>query len=352
MNNAVFYGFQFPHHGQFSAFSALSREFEQQGVKVFRMPFPNIPGWMPGRVYGELYSRWFRLNEYRLKAEFNAGKLVHYFFPENSLYKAPLWKKGGQLVLSCHQPAERLEGMAKSKTGKYFFEGLKAADSVVLMASCELDAYRALAPSADVICIPHGVDTDFFCPDSSVKTATKNRFRILTVGNWLRDYSLWAETVCGVSARLRDVEFVVIANSETLAEVRKNLIGTVANVSLLHGISDEALRCEYQKADLLFLPLTNSWANNALLEGMASGRPLVVTDLPATREYAGDDACFIEKGSSNAAIEMILQLCGDQNRRDELGRKARERMESQFTWRIIAKQYMDLYQRLPSNVAG
>jgi glycosyltransferase involved in cell wall biosynthesis len=345
--NALFYGFQFAHHGGFSAFSALSREFEKLGVPVCRSPFPNTPAWWPKRIRGVINTKSFQLNEYRLRSAFNAGKLVHYFFPENSLFKAPAWKKNGRLVLSCHLPVETINIRKKTNDKPQFLEGLRGADCVVLMASHEIDAYRAHVPFGNVICIPHGVDTDFFSPDSDrADLEQKNRFKILTVGNCLRDYSVWAETVRRVSPRLKEAEFTVIANPCTLAEARSKLQGTAASVRFLHGISDEALRDEYRRADLVFLPLEDAWANNTLLEGMSCGRPFVVTDLPATREYAGDAACFIEKGNPDVAAEMILQLYAKPEVRSELGRKARQRMESQFTWRIVAKQYMDLYNQL------
>ena len=86
--SALFYGFQFPHHGKFSAFSALSRGFEETDVKVCGMKFPQVPQWVPGRIHPSLSKKWFQLNEYRLKSSFSSGQLVHYFFPENSLFKA------------------------------------------------------------------------------------------------------------------------------------------------------------------------------------------------------------------------------------------------------------------------
>jgi glycosyltransferase involved in cell wall biosynthesis len=57
------------------------------------------------------------------------------------------------------------------------------------------------------------------------------------------------------------------------------------NVHTHRGIDDDTLAELYRNADVLLLPLTDSTANNALLEGMASGLPLVATDLPAVRAY-------------------------------------------------------------------
>ena len=169
MENVVFYGFQFPHHGRFSAFSALSRAFERENICVRRMVFPQIPLWLPGRVRGGLMTKWFRLNEYQLRSAFASGQLVHYFFPENSLFKAARWKKNGSLVLSCHQPVEYLMASSLMQKRTEFSDGLKAADRVILMASCEIDAYREMAPNSEVICIPHGVDVDYFSPEVSLR---------------------------------------------------------------------------------------------------------------------------------------------------------------------------------------
>lgn len=347
MTNAVFYGFQFPHHGRFSAFSALSREFEKTDVEVCRMSYPRVPAWMPKRIKGICRKKWFQLNEYRLKSAFRAGKLVHYFFPENSLFKAPVWKRDGTLVLSCHQPVEQLMKETLLQKRKYLFQGLKTADAVILMASSEIEAYRELAPNGRVLCIPHGVDTDFFAPRQDVRKPDE-RFRVLTVGNWLRDYELWAETVKRIYTDGHAIEFTVIANPDTL-KAALGTLGSAANqVRVLSRITDEQLRDEYRRADVIFLPLKNTWANNALLEGMSCGRPPVVTDLPAAREYAGDAACFIEKGSVDSAADALLRMRANKTDREELGRKARERMENQYSWAAVVRQYLDLYAGLSS----
>jgi glycosyltransferase involved in cell wall biosynthesis len=226
---------------------------------------------------------------------------------------------------------------------KPFFDGLKAADSVVLMASCELDAYRELAPNSRVICIPHGVDTEFFSPGNVVRQPD-DRYRVLTVGNWLRDYDLWAKVVERISAEHSNIEFTVLANPDRLTAATANLKTNPSRFRLLKGISDEQLRDEYRRADLVFLPLLNSWANNALLEGMSCGRPVVVTDLPATREYGGDSVCYVQKGCVDDAVQQLCALCGACDKRAELGAAARKRIENGFSWKDIASRYVQLYR--------
>jgi glycosyltransferase involved in cell wall biosynthesis len=343
--NALFYGFQFPHHGRFSAFSALSAEMKKNGINVCDIHFPDIPLWVPGRIRGPAAQKWYEANECRLKKAFKSGETVHYFFPENSLFRAPEWKRNGALVLSCHQPAQQIIKANQCRGRKYFLEGLKSADAVVLMASCEIDAYRELSSGGNVFCIPHGVDTDFFSPVSAAPDPA-GIFRILTVGNWLRDYPLWAQVVEQVAGQSSEVEFSVLANADQLAAATANLKSARGKVRILRGISDEQLREEYQRTDLIFLPLINAWANNALLEGMACGKPVVATDLPAIREYAGSAARFVEKGSVDAAVAEILRLIPAKKERGALGEQARQRMVSAFSWNTIAQQYLNLYATL------
>lgn len=342
--NAVFYGFQFPHHGEFSSFKALSREFNAMDVQVCHARFPITVEWLPGRLEGAFQKKWFELNEYQLRAAFTSGRLVHYFYPENSLFKAPAWKRTGPLVLTCHQPVEQLMDEKVRLKRKYLFKGLREADAVLLMASCELDAYRELAPQAKVFCIPHGVNTEFFSP----KQAAENRsetFRILTIGNWLRDYDVWAKTVERVMAKCSDVEFTVMANPDRLKAAAKCLGKQMNRIRILQGISDEQLLVEYRRADVVFLPLLGAWANNSLLESMSCGRAVLVTDLPATREYAGDAAEYIDKGDADSAAHGLLKLYEMPAIRLALGDRAERRMR-RYGWRRIAEKHTELYNAL------
>jgi glycosyltransferase involved in cell wall biosynthesis len=346
MTKAVFYGFQFPHHGQFSAYSSLIRKMNSNEVRVIKMKYPDFPFWVPGRVRVPLSKWWWHGNEYRLKKAFHNNETVHYFFPENSLFKAPEWKKKGKLILSCHQPYDKLVEFKETGKLQSFFKGLKVADVLVLMASDEIEAYREFAPESKIICIPHGVDTKYFSPEHNTLAETTDVFRVLTVGNWLRDFDLWAKVFEKFTKDHSDVEFTIIANPENLLKASENVNNGGNRLRLLSGISDQQLRSEYFRADVVFLPLKNAWANNALLEGMACGRPLAVTDLPATQEYAGEGATYIEKDSVESAISNLLHLKDNKDFRTLLGKKARSRIVENYSWEKIAGEYFDIYSKL------
>lgn len=78
-----------------------------------------------------------------------------------------------------------------------------------------------------------------------------------------------------------------------------------------------------------------------VLEALASGVPVVTTDVLAAPEVGGDVAVYCEpdQGSIEQALEALLD---DAPRREELGRRGRERALT-FTWRRTAAEHAAVY---------
>jgi glycosyltransferase involved in cell wall biosynthesis len=75
------------------------------------------------------------------------------------------------------------------------------------------------------------------------------------------------------------------------------------------GLSDEELRREYCSCALVFLPLKETVANNALLEAMSCGTAIVAPTLPAVRDYLVEtDTCYPRGSSPTDIAEFIHQL--------------------------------------------
>ena len=168
---------------------------------------------------------------------------------------------------------------------------------------------------------------------------------ILTVGNWLRDYECWGEVVRQVLCLRRDVVFDVIANSNILKGLEHYSREFPGQVNLLTGLSDDELLNWYQTASILFLPLKDAIANTALLEGMACALPVVITDLPATREYGGDSAIYVTLGKTEQYIEHLVHLIDDSALRTKMSTASRQ-TALRYDWLLIADQYRSLYEDL------
>lgn len=338
---AVFYGFSFRHHGPHTAFHGLAHALSDQIVVDASPPWPR---WVPAPIETRLNWRWLQHSEYRLRPYFRSKtpRVIHYFFPENTLRKGVEWKRHHRLIATCHQPAERIRESEANPYCQGFVEGLRAADRVVVQSAGEVAPLQQFLGHDRFSVIPLGVDTAFFKPGTEVA-----RKQVLTVGNWLRDYRLWAEVVRRVHRDDPEVVFVVVANRDTLALVRAALGSASGPVEYRSGLSDEALRDLYAGSRLLFLPLKATVANDALLEGLASGIPVLASDFPASREYIGPDAGYtLDNASVGAWAETLQRLLHDDSACREMGAAARKRAESLYDWSVVSDQYRDLYRSL------
>jgi glycosyltransferase involved in cell wall biosynthesis len=80
-------------------------------------------------------------------------------------------------------------------------------------------------------------------------------------------------------------------------------------------------------------------------EYMGSGRPLVAYDLRETRHTASDTALSAPCGDRQAFAELVGDLARDGERRQRLGREARERA-LELTWERSEEALRAAYERL------
>jgi glycosyltransferase involved in cell wall biosynthesis len=333
------YSFSFSHHGQYTSLHRLLHYTRDCRVVDVTFPLRTFPGlaWR-----GRLESRWLRWNEWRLRPVFGRRErqCVHYIHPENSLFRGGAWKGQHGLVLTCHQPGNGLRCMARGSGYRGFLRGLREADRVVILAAHLAEDYKEFCDHRQLAVIPHGVEVGFFEPPPD----KPQRPLVVTVGNWLRDYDFWAETVLRLADQIPEVEFAVVALPQVVCAARMRVEPRLpARVLFLHGLTDEQLKALYQRATVLFLPLIDTVANNALLESMASGVPAVVSDLPAAREYLGECGTFFGARATEDCLAKLAELLGDAPKRAALAAACRQRAVAHFSWEVIAARYARLY---------
>ena len=336
------YGFSFSHHGQYSAFHRLLHYTRDCRVMDVTLPLQAFlrPAWR-----GRLELRWLRWSEWRLRPVFarRERQRVHYIYPENTLFRGGGWKGQHRLLLTCHQPGNELRSMVRQDRYRGLLQGLREADRVVLLAAHTVDDYREFCDPQRLVVIPHGVDVRFFEPASE----KPRRPLILTIGNWLRDYDFWSDVVLRLAHRMPDVEFAAVALPQVIEKTRSLVEPRLrGRVRFAHGLADGQLKALYQQAALLFLPLTDTVANNALLESMASGVPAVVSDLPAAREYAGACGTFFKQGAMEDCLGQLTELLRQPEKRSALAVACRQRAVGQFSWEVIAARYAGLYAEI------
>ena len=282
--------------------------------------------------------QWYRLSD--LAAEIEVYRrsrrggvdIVHFLDGEHSAQFFPGFQKRWprpKVVATYHQPPERLDTVIIRKV-------VSRLDYVLLVSPDQVSYFKDLIAPDRIHVILHGIDTDFFRPGREPRR--EGKFRCLTVGHCLRDF----KAVGKVAEALKHhpgIEFHVVTHRDTGLE-------ELSNVTLHRHLSDAQLLARYQDSDLLFLPLIQSTANNALLEGVACGLPVVSTLLPSVKAYLpGGEALLVEENHPDDLSAAILGLYQDPERRTLMSESARKRA-LQLDWRNIAPEYEAFYSEI------
>jgi glycosyltransferase involved in cell wall biosynthesis len=118
-------------------------------------------------------------------------------------------------------------------------------------------------------------------------------------------------------------------------------------------LSAQKLLDLYRESDLFVFPSVNEGLAQVLLEAMASGLPVVATELSGARDCVaeGKEGFIVPARDVDKTAEAI-QWCYDH--RDEtraMGRAARARIESQFTLHHYNQRMIALYREIAGAAA-
>ena len=145
--------------------------------------------------------------------------------------------------------------------------------------------------------------------------------------------------------RNQDIDLVVVGGKPTAADQALHDItpglGTVRYVS---SPSDEMLCALYNRAEGFVYPSLSEGFGIPLLEAMASGCPLCISDIPVFHEVADDAATYFDPYSVEA-IRNALDTCLKTGRTAQLEACQRHRL-ALFSWDRCADSMWDVYQEL------
>lgn len=199
----------------------------------------------------------------------------------------------------------------------------------------------------DVEVIHNGVPIDVFKPIDVPKSETPT---VLYVGN-LIDYQR-PQYVCRLAERMKNVNFVVkgrvIPQTEpSLLEELKRSSQKLKNFTLMtKWLSTQELVELFNRTDIFFQPSIIEGFGLVTAEAMACETPAVGADATATPEVIGETGLLFEPDNLEDAQEKIEKLIENDTLRQNLGKKARERVKTKFSFQKMVKGYSSLYESL------
>ncbi|MDO9537953.1 MAG: glycosyltransferase family 4 protein [Thermoplasmata archaeon] len=227
---------------------------------------------------------------------------------------------------------------------------LNKTDNMIFVSDfIRRDAERILGKAAPRgVVIRNGVDLERF-RNNSVSASNPNKLNIMYCGRLL--------ALKGLNNLMEAFAMVHKSNPGThLTLVGGGDAGQWAETARASGVPDGAISFLGQKkyeeipdiinrADILVLPSISESMPLSLLEAMACGRACVASRVGGIPEIIthGEDGFLFTPGDSNELADCLNRLIGDQGIREEFGRKARERIVSNFSLKDTVRQTRDMF---------
>lgn len=338
------------HHATHSGYHRL-QEFVDGSQTVNPDGFPGIVRTLTNsRLFGGLVRRVAGIQAYSPRsfrgevavirlALRKPGQIFHFIYGDGMYRFAGTFRRwlnvDARLICSFHQPPG------------YFYETVRLPkylgelDAAIIVGNNQREMLSSYMDDDKVFFVPHGVDTDFFCPPRGDDPSSVGAFTCLTVGKWLRDFDTLRRVILQVNADRVKFRFVVVTFPDNF-----RYFEDCPGVELESGVDELTLRALYQSADALLLPLTDCTANNSLLEGIACGLPVVTTDIGGVRDYV-DESCAIltPLKDAEAMASALMTLSTQPSKRRQMGLCSRERA-LQLNWKEVASQVMEVFRRV------
>jgi phosphatidyl-myo-inositol dimannoside synthase len=156
-------------------------------------------------------------------------------------------------------------------------------------------------------------------------------------------------------AQRQDITYLIVGEGpqRDLIETRIASLHLGNHVALLGRVDDDTLRAAYSVADLFIMPnipVQNDIEGFGLvaLEAAAAGRYVVASKLDGIPEaiVPGQNGILLDPLDTDAYVETILELLGDDAERARLGKQAREFARERYSWDIIARRYLQVFLKI------
>jgi glycosyltransferase involved in cell wall biosynthesis len=131
-------------------------------------------------------------------------------------------------------------------------------------------------------------------------------------------------------------------------------LGLGERVTFCGRVSGADLPAYYAACDLLVLPSTTLGEafGVVLLEAMATGKPVVASNLPGVRSVVsdGEDGLLVQPGDvADLAAKMRLLVADPQRCRD-MGQRGRAKVELRYDWPVIIPRLVRVYEQVVHGV--
>ena len=226
----------------------------------------------------------------------------------------------------------------------YRLKSRRFARLVTVSEAMKARLAQAGLPAGRLVAIRNGVDLERFCP-----AGTPQGEKLILA---------YPSRILPGKGQHVAIDAVARLDSQEKAQVELHIVGAVADPVYLEQLRVQAYHQPvtfhldvpdivpyYQRADIILFPtLMSEGFGFTAVDGMACGKPVIVSDQPAIREATGGLAVYVRGDDVVGFRDAIRRLLGDPEARRSRGREGRSFVEGQYDWAHVWSRYEAVLQ--------
>lgn len=204
-----------------------------------------------------------------------------------------------------------------------------------------------------------GIDINCFNPSNDGKRWRKklnidDKKVVLCMAKlvYLKGFHYLIEAFKKIADEYKDTMLVIAGSGDKSEERRLHdlvvSLGIKDKVIFAGWINYNDVPYLHAAADIFVHPSLLEGTPLVILEAMATGKPVIATDIAGVPEMITDgvDGFLVEEKNVEQIVEKLSVLLEDEVLCKETGQNARKKVEEKFNWDMIAERILDVYEEV------
>lgn len=332
-----------PWFGKYSGYECLPYYYSNKKDLLINYPNPTVMNKIIGKIYQRTTGYYYVspeevVSEIKFIKGVAKSAVSHILYLDGHTHLVSKIKRSDKnLIGTIHRPF--------SYWNEDELNRLSDVDSVIILYKEEVKKFGKYISPNNIHVIKHGVNINFFKP-GDIEIINKNK--ILFVGHYLRNFPMFSKVYKYLCNEFDSLEYHIIIPEPfrkyhpELEELKAN-----KNVFFYEKLSDEELLRQYQESFVLLVPMLDSGVNTAIIQALATGLPVLTTDVGGIRSYGGNDIFPVTADNDYLSmINLFKKYYSEPGFRQDISAKQRNYALNHLDWHTVAKEHTDLYQSI------
>ncbi|HUY08571.1 MAG TPA: glycosyltransferase family 4 protein [Candidatus Dormibacteraeota bacterium] len=197
-------------------------------------------------------------------------------------------------------------------------------------------------PAEKISVIPVGIDTEWLQPAGGFE----ERDTVLFVGRLvpIKGVPQFIAAFRELSQKFPQLRAEICGEGPLLQAAQAAAESFGGRMHVRGRVSEQELARSYQRSLLMVVPSRYEGLGVVALEAMATGTPVLATDVPGLTDLKGGGVVLVPLGDEPQLLTAAQSILGDRARWEQLSAEARQTVLDRFSWDAVGPQIAEVYR--------